>query len=207
MTKQVVIAGLDKELVELVVQSPEYTCKGVFDPVDVGETLGMPWLGSEPEWPAFKKRSPDIQVIIGLDLPSLRQKLAGFYGEPNIVGVRASSAKVSHFSRVCASAVLQSQVRIHADALVGFGCKINHDAVIHHDCHVGNFCTVSPGARLLGNARVEDLVFVGAGAIVLPHVTIGQGATIGAGAVVTRDVTSGVTVVGTPARNIDIKQV
>jgi serine acetyltransferase len=51
---------------------------------------------------------------------------------------------------------------------------------------------------------LEDEVYIGAGAIVLQNRRIGRGATVGAGAVVTADVAAGVTVVGIPARPLDV---
>lgn len=50
--------------------------------------------------------------------------------------------------------------------------------------------------------RIGANVWIGGGAIILPGVSVGDDAVIGAGAVVTRDVPPGVTVVGSPARQI-----
>lgn len=51
---------------------------------------------------------------------------------------------------------------------------------------------------------IEDNVWIGIGAIILKGVRLGRGARIGAGAVVTKDVPEGVTVVGNPARVLDV---
>ena len=43
---------------------------------------------------------------------------------------------------------------------------------------------------------------IGGGAVILPGLRIGVGSTVGAGALVTKDVADGVTVIGSPAREI-----
>jgi acetyltransferase-like isoleucine patch superfamily enzyme len=58
---------------------------------------------------------------------------------------------------------------------------------------------------LSGSVTVESGAFVGAGAILLPGITVGVGAIVAAGAVVTRAVEAGVTVLGSPARQIALK--
>ena len=53
---------------------------------------------------------------------------------------------------------------------------------------------------------LEDDCWIGAGAIILPGVKIGKMAIVGAGAVVTKDVPDNTTVVGIPAKKIEIKK-
>jgi acyl-[acyl carrier protein]--UDP-N-acetylglucosamine O-acyltransferase len=89
-------------------------------------------------------------------------------------------------------------------AKIGDACKINVNATIHHEAEVGNFCTLAPGCSVLGRVIIEDEVYVGAGAVIHQRCRIGRGSTIGAGAVVVKDVPSGVTVVGVPAKNIQL---
>ena len=66
----------------------------------------------------------------------------------------------------------------------------------------GDFVSLHPAAVLSGNVTVGERTMVGAGAVVLPGVTIGSDVQVGAGAVVTKDVPDGVTVVGSPAREM-----
>ncbi|MEL6894552.1 MAG: DapH/DapD/GlmU-related protein [Planctomycetota bacterium] len=196
----VVMAGLDKDLLGLMHDQPDIQCLGIIDRADTGTLMGYPWLGDDHAWPAFSAKHPNARVVIAVDVTRLRNKLATHFGPDHIVGVRSNLAEIRSTAQVDDSCIVQSGVRILTDATIGFGCKLNVDAVVHHDCRVGEYCVLAPGARLLGNVTIGHQTFVGAGAVVLPRVTIGDNVVIGAGAVVTRDVPPQTTIAGVPAR-------
>jgi sugar O-acyltransferase (sialic acid O-acetyltransferase NeuD family) len=99
--------------------------------------------------------------------------------------------------QIMAGVVLQTDVRIGANAV------INTRATVDHDCVIGAHAFISPGAVLCGHVVVEDSAFIGAGALLIPGVRIGAGAIVGAGAVVTRTVPEGSMVAGNPAARIN----
>ena len=95
---------------------------------------------------------------------------------------------------------------------------------------IRNFVSISPRATLLSvtddfrgpfltgplvpeetrnveaeTVNCEEFSVVGCGAVVLPGVTIGRGAAVGALSLVKEDVPPGAVVVGTPARQIDVR--
>lgn len=82
---------------------------------------------------------------------------------------------------------------------------INLNSTIGHDTKIGNFNVINPITSISGNVNIEDLCLIGTGANVLQQITIKNNATIGAGAVVIKDVKDFDTVVGIPARTIEIK--
>lgn len=94
--------------------------------------------------------------------------------------------------------------RVQNGASIGEWCIVNTAAVIEHDCRIYSNAHVAPGAVLCGGVTVGEGSFVGAGSVVKEGVSIGSGATIGLGSVVIHDVADGQTVVGVPARGIDV---
>jgi bifunctional UDP-N-acetylglucosamine pyrophosphorylase/glucosamine-1-phosphate N-acetyltransferase len=95
---------------------------------------------------------------------------------------------------------------------IGAGTQQHHfsylgDAVIGENVNVG---AGSVTANFDGTAKhrtvIEDRASIGVDTMMVAPVTIGEGATTGAGAVVTRDVAPGKTVVGMPARPIEMRR-
>jgi acetyltransferase-like isoleucine patch superfamily enzyme len=87
---------------------------------------------------------------------------------------------------------------------VGDFSIINVAACIAHTCSVGAGVHVMPGAIVAGEVSIEDFASIGTNATVLPRIRIGKSAIVGAGAVVTKDVPPSATVVGCPARVVDV---
>jgi sugar O-acyltransferase (sialic acid O-acetyltransferase NeuD family) len=200
MMPRAVMVGIDKDLVDVIVADRIVELVGIFNPRDEGKTLGIPWIGDDAEWPRWSEAHPDVGVIVTVDAPFMRRRLACEYGLDRGMTVIASSAAVSAHAQTGSGCIIQRGVMVSADAVVGHAVKVNIGAQIHHDCRVGSYSTIAPGACLLGTVTVGEQVFIGANATVLPHRRIGSHATVGAGAVVAEDVPDGMTVVGVPAR-------
>jgi UDP-N-acetylglucosamine acyltransferase len=75
---------------------------------------------------------------------------------------------------------------------------------VGHDAEIGEDVLVATGAIVGGHAIIHNDARIGLGAIILPFRTVGANAHVGAGAVVTKNVPPGVTVIGNPARVLDI---
>ena len=125
---------------------------------------------------------------------------AGSWFSPHAIVHSPQNLSVGDHTEVNAFTVIFAHggVTIGSNVLVSSGCNIT--SVTH---------ATDPVLRRTGQlvespVRICDGAWLGTGAIVLPGVTIGEGAIVGAGAVVVRDVAAGATVVGVPARPIDV---
>jgi len=115
-------------------------------------------------------------------------------------------AVVAPDAQVGFGSVVMGGVVINSGAKIGANVIINTGATIDHDCSIGDGTHVSPGANLAGGVIVGAGVHVGIGAVIVPGIVIGAGAIVGAGAVVIRNVEAGATMVGNPAREIEVRQ-
>ena len=120
-------------------------------------------------------------------------------------------AGVVHPSAIIATDVVCAEgVQIMAGAVIQPGCRIGLNAVINtgcivdHDCHIGDHVHISPGVTLSGGVRVGENAHVGTGATVIQGVQIGRDSLVAAGAVVIRDVPDGATVIGVPAKEVNV---
>ncbi len=120
---------------------------------------------------------------------------------------------VNHLAR------LLTAIDIHPGAVIGRNFFIDHGfTVIGETAEIEDDVTIYQNVTLggtnpstgIGGKRHPTLrsgVVVGSGAQVLGPIDVGAGARIGANAVVTRDVDPQTTVVGIPARQVDVETV
>lgn len=112
---------------------------------------------------------------------------------------------------VSASSEIGDGVQVLSGAIIAPACKIgmetivNTNASVDHNSQIGEGVEIAPGATLCGYVQIGNGTLIGAGATVLPKVVIGENSIIGAGALVNRHVADNVTVMGMPARNVDLK--
>jgi len=116
---------------------------------------------------------------------------------------------------VCELARLLTGIEIHPGAKIGRRLVIDHGMgiVIGETTIIGDDCLLFQGATL-GGVSFEDTkrhptlannVVIGSGAKVLGPIEIGAFAKVGSNAVVTKSVPAHTTVVGIPARPLEIK--
>jgi sugar O-acyltransferase (sialic acid O-acetyltransferase NeuD family) len=195
-----VIVSLDGDVLDLVDRSSQIEVLGFLDSSASATDRYHENLGNDSSWPRLVAEDPSLRVILAVDWPGSRAKLAAHYGVDRLLTIISPLAEVSRTANIGIGSIVQRGVAISRNSTVGVACKLNCGAQLHHDVCVGDYCTVAPGARLLGNVRVGRQSYIGSGAIVLPRIRIGMHAVIGAGAVVTRDVPDAVTAKGMPAR-------
>ena len=120
---------------------------------------------------------------------------------------------VNHLAR------LLTAIDIHPGAKIGRNFFIDHGfTVIGETAEIGDDVTIyqsvtlggtNPSAGVGGKRHPTlcDGVVIGSGAQILGPIIVGAGAKVGANAVVTRDVDPGATMVGIPAKPVDVESV
>ena len=169
------------------------------------EISGVRHLGDDEVLAAYAPHS--VRLVNGVGSVgggARRQRLYEKYSAAGFIfdavihpsAIVASGVEIAPGAQIMAGVVLQPGVRIGVDSIV------NTRASVDHDCDVGRHVHIAPGATLSGGIRIGEGAFVGAGAVIIQGLNIGEWSTIGAGAVVLRDIPPGMTVAGTPAREI-----
>ncbi len=119
--------------------------------------------------------------------------------------LRHPTAVVSHTAQLGHGTIVMAGGIVQADTRIGSGGIINTGASVDHDCILGSCVHIAPGARLTGQIEVGDETLIGVGAVVIPRTRIGNRCTVGAGAVVIAEVHDDQTVVGVPAKAVNLK--
>lgn len=175
---------------------------GILDDTPAGpaEYHGVPVIGRPDEW---RKVAPGTGFVLAI---GQRQRIelgralqAAGYPLPSVVHPMSF---VSPSVKLADGAIVLSGCTINADASIGEFVIVNASCSVDHDNVLETASQLGPGVVFPGNVRVCEGAFVGAGAVSLPGKTIGAWSVVGAGALVTKDVAPGVTVAGSPAREL-----
>ena len=203
--KKVLLLGAFLEALELV-ERTKFNIIGIIDKDCEKQSIqGHPVLGDDnwllnQESNHYKK----CPLVIPFDDGFLKEKLFNSYSESGYTFQTIKGGEVSPNAKLDQGCFLQSRTSISANCSVGKCVKLNTGSTIMHDCVINDFVTFAPHALALGYVHVGKGTFVGANATILPNCKIGENVIIGAGAVVNKDIPSGQTVIGIPAKPINI---
>jgi sugar O-acyltransferase (sialic acid O-acetyltransferase NeuD family) len=125
--------------------------------------------------------------------------------------VRAANVVQMDDVQLGEGAILSPFVTLTSNIVVGRHFHANLYSYVEHDCVIGDFVTFAPGVKCNGNVVIEDHAYIGAGAVIKQGqsgapLVIGRGAVVGMGAVVTKSVPAGSTVVGNPAKVMNMEK-
>jgi acetyltransferase EpsM len=165
------------------------------------------WLGTDDDFaPGGDWKDTLLVLGIGWSAAAAREEVVRRYDARG-----ATWATVVHaWARVSPRAVLADGAVVLAGAIVNGGaslgahCVVNTGVVIEHDVRLGRNAHAAPGAVLGGGVDVGDHAFLGLGCRIRDHVRIGSRAVVAMGATVVGSVPDGVTVMGTPARPVNM---
>ncbi|HEY0673486.1 MAG TPA: NeuD/PglB/VioB family sugar acetyltransferase [Longimicrobiales bacterium] len=114
------------------------------------------------------------------------------------------TAFVSPSAIVQPGSVVGPMAVVNTNARVGRGVIVNTAGIVGHDAVVEDAAHIGAHAVLTGEVQVGERAFVATSASIIPGVRVGADAIVGAGAVVLSNVADGSTVVGVPARPIEV---
>lgn len=158
-------------------------------------------IGSINEW-----QPKDIEEFVcALAFPDVKQKVVELLlaRGANFVTLIHPTARINSHAIIGEGSVLTANCVISANAQVGRFCSILSSNVAH-DASVGDFSTLSGKCALNGHVEVGRRVYMGCGVLVAPSKKIGDNAKVGIGSVVITNVKAGTTVMGNPAKKMDI---
>jgi sugar O-acyltransferase (sialic acid O-acetyltransferase NeuD family) len=180
--------------------------------VDPGQTradlLGIPYLGDDDAVTGYDQ--DEVLLVNGVgSVASIANRLRAYeffrkcgYRFASVIhpnAIIAPEIRLADGVQIMAGAILQTGSVVEENCIINTAASIDHDCVIHAHAHV------APGAVLSGNVHLGARAHIGVGAVVIQGVQIGSDAIVGAGAVVLSDVRESCTVVGVPARPIQVK--
>ncbi|MGE3180244.1 MAG: acetyltransferase [Phycisphaerae bacterium] len=167
---------------------------------------GIPVYGALDDLPRFAAELECDGVIVAIGDNGVRRGFARTIMQSGIELVNAihPSANLASNVTVGKNVVIAAGVVVCANCQIGDSTILNTGCIVDHQTMVGEGCHVCPGVRIAGRVRVEPGAFLGIGATVVPNVSIGCEAIVGAGAVVLEDVPALATVVGVPARTVQL---
>jgi len=199
--------GHARVVVDAALAEGRYDVVGIIDDrvaLHGSELLGVPIVSSLDSF-LLGRRAGVVVIAIGdnhtRSAIAARVRYAG-YAMATVVHPRAT---VSPFATLGSGTVVIAGAVVAPQAKVGNDCIINTGASVDHDCTLGHGVHCAPGARLCGAVTVGDGAFVAAGATVIPGRNVGAWAIVGAGATVVSDIPARTTVVGTPARPLQLR--
>jgi sugar O-acyltransferase (sialic acid O-acetyltransferase NeuD family) len=143
-------------------------------------------------------------VLLGIGDAQARSKVARSLRRPIAPALVHPAATVGSRCSLDVGVVVAAGARLTTNVTVGVGCYVGPNATVGHDTVLGDHATLYPGAVVSGNVTIDAEATIGAGAAVRQGLRIGERAYVGLGASVIADVPAGVTVVGSPARPIEL---
>jgi sugar O-acyltransferase (sialic acid O-acetyltransferase NeuD family) len=166
------------------------------------DALGLEIVSSIAD---YRPGSDDV-LIMGLADPATKEHVVsvltskgaqfGTFVHPS--AIVALGAEIGVGTVMCPHSV------VSVGATVGEFVTLNLSATIGHHATVGRFSSVMSHGDIMGHAVLSERVLVGSRGGVLPKVKVGADAIVGAGSTAMRHVLPRSTVVGVPAKRLEI---
>lgn len=208
MKSEIVIIGAGghaKVCIELLKAQGDLVafCIGSADSSDT--CLGVPVLKSDEHLTTLRREGYS-KVFVAIGSNALRNRLAKTATDLGyeLVNAFSPSAVISPSAKIGKGVAIMAGAVVNAEATIDDLCIINTGATVDHDCQIGRAAHIAPQSALAGNVHIGKESFVGIGTKIIPTICVGECVMIGAGSVVISNVDSKTTVVGVPAKAINI---
>jgi len=134
----------------------------------------------------------------------ISERLAGQGAE--FINLVDPTAQIGPRCRMGVGNILMHYAGLTTDVQLGNFVSLNRFVSVGHDAVVGDGCTLSSYCDVTGYVRLARGVFMGSHATVLPGAVVEEFCTVGAGSVVVRHASAGKTVLGVPARVLNLRK-
>ena len=174
------------------------------DNLDALDGFELPYkvIGGIRDW----QPKGEEQYALAIAAPSTKEKVVPMLKGrgARFASIISPTATIGARTKVGEGLVMFGQAGISVDVTIGDFVFFNALAGIGHDTVIGDYCTFGPKVCISGHTTMGKCINVGALASTHPGVTVGDYATIGMNSAVIRRVRPGKTVIGVPAKTMDI---
>jgi sugar O-acyltransferase (sialic acid O-acetyltransferase NeuD family) len=166
------------------------------------DRLGVPILGPIDE---VVRDHEGVSIVLTIGSPSsfdVRQRIVDRLDvdDERYAILVHPTAVVPESANLGVGSIVQANVVLTADVVVGRHVLIMPSVVLTHGDRVDDFATLASGVLVAGEVQIGSGAYIGAGSLIRERLRIGDDSLVGMGATVLESVPSGEVWVGTPAR-------
>ena len=165
---------------------------------------GYECLGPVPQLADMAEQG-DICAVIANQDADIRKKIVDTFPDfDNWETLIHPSVNISETSTIGKGCVICASGNVSVNTVVGDFCLFNISVTLGHDCVVGDYVSIMSGSCISGHVIIGDYAYLATNSTVIPKKKVGEHARVGAGSVVIRNVKPNVTVMGVPAKVLQI---
>lgn len=202
-------SGFGRELLAVIesinLVRPTWNVLGFIDDnLNALDSFHIPYqvLGAIRDW---QPRGTEVYAL-AIAAPQVKEKLVPALKArgAKFASIIAPTSTIGARTKVGEGVVMFGEVGVSVDVTIGDFVFFNALGGIGHDAVIGDYCTFGPKVCISGHTSLGKCVNVGALASTYPGVAVGDYATIGMNSAVIRKVKPGKTVIGVPAKTMDV---
>lgn len=198
--------GHAKVVSSIILKLREYEIIGYTDAEDMGELLGIPYLGNDDSFiNIFRDKIEFVTLGIGqIETSEIRKSIVKKYEEANFKfpTIVSPTAIINRNVQIGNGTTIMDGVVINIDTTIGAYSIINTNSTVEHDCNIGNYVHIAPGVTLSGGVTIQDNSLIGTGSNIIQGINIVSGVVLGAGSTVHKDIVLPGVYVGNPLRKV-----